>query len=199
MRKKISKQGFTLIEILLAMMIFAMLSLGAYQVLDGVMRNNKQNEKVLNRLGQIQRGMLVLEDDFRQITHRIGRAGSGESYAFQAKMGYAGSDDMGVTFIRSGWDNPNARLPRSELTRVAYRLVDNKLERVFYLYPDPVINAQEQVFPVFDEVESFKLRFYSQGAWLSSWTRKELPQGIEIILKLTDFGEIRRIFTIMGN
>lgn len=50
--------GFTLIEVLVAIMVFASLSLAAYQVVNQVQRSNQQSAEKTQRLQDIQRAMI---------------------------------------------------------------------------------------------------------------------------------------------
>lgn len=196
-----SKQrGFNLIELLLSIAIFSGLSIAAYQVLDGVMRSNRHSETKLDRLSEMQRAFFVIEDDFRQMVQTTGRVGSSQNQALIAAPGYAESEDFGLAFIRGGWSNPGARLPRSELTRVGYRVREKKLERLFFLYPDPVINSEPHQLEIMQDVTAFKIRFYNNGRWQTQWDPKnnKLPQGIELAITSEAFGTVRRIFTLAG-
>ncbi len=192
--------GFTLIELLVAIAIFSSLSIGAYQILDGVLRSNQHNKHKLERLNELQRAMLLIEDDFRQITPLTGRVESTQQIGFIAAPHFNDSEDGGIAFIRSGWRNPGARQPRSELTRVGYRLQNNQLQRLFYLYPDPVINAETKIMDILSDVTAFKLRFYGNGGWQKQWPTRtqKIPTGVEISLTLKDLGEIRRVFVTIG-
>jgi len=58
--------GFTLLEVLLAIAIFASLSLAAYEVLQGVLRNDEVTRNQVSRLGEVQRASAVLARDFQQ-------------------------------------------------------------------------------------------------------------------------------------
>ena len=88
-------------------------------------------------------------------------------------------------------------LVRSQLQKVGYRLRDNKLERLSFLYLDPVIGTEPIVTTVLDRVDGFKLRFFNGTAWLDEWTNTAtLPFGLEVELQLQDYGKIRRLFLI---
>ena len=65
--------AFTLLEVLLALVIFASLSLGAYQVLQGVMANDALTKVKGARLADLQRVFSLLERDFSQMVPRATR------------------------------------------------------------------------------------------------------------------------------
>ena len=70
--------AFTLLEVLLALVIFASLSLGAYQVLQGVITNDALTKVKGERLADLQRVFTLLERDFSQMVPRPMRI-NGES------------------------------------------------------------------------------------------------------------------------
>ncbi|MGL6171847.1 MAG: type II secretion system minor pseudopilin GspJ, partial [Vibrio sp.] len=62
--------GFTLIEVLVAIAIFASLSIGAYQVLNQVQRSNQISAERSARLTELQRALVIMDADFRQMALR---------------------------------------------------------------------------------------------------------------------------------
>ena len=191
--------GFTLLEVLLALVVFAGLSMTAYQVLQGVLKNDEITRSKVERLADVQRAVSTLERDFTQIIPRATRT-DGETSSkvvFQSVRYQMESDDWSLLFVRTGWLNPGGMLVRSQLQKVGYRLRDNKLERLSFLYLDPVIGTEPTVTTVLDRVEGFKLRFFNGTAWLDEWTNTAtLPFGLEVELQLKDYGKIRRLFLI---
>lgn len=190
--------GFTLLEVLLALVIFAMLSLSAYAVLQGVMRNDEISRAKITRLSELQRAFATLARDFTQIIPRPTRIdGEISNTLFQAERFQLTSDDWSVAFVRAGWFNPGGELRRSELQKVGYRLRQKTLERLTYLYPDAITGTEPTVTPLLSHVSAFTLRFYKNGEWLTQWsTPATLPAAIEITLTLDDYGTIRRLFLL---
>ena len=69
-----SKQrGFTLLELLIASIIFAIMAVMAYGGLDNVLSNSKASQQALSRLQQIQQSIAIISRDFSQLVPRAVR------------------------------------------------------------------------------------------------------------------------------
>ncbi|AFM59206.1 general secretion pathway protein J [Enterobacter cloacae subsp. dissolvens SDM] len=67
------QQGFTLLEIMIALTIFAVISTLAWQILDGAMRTSNATDVAAKQLNQLQRAYNLLERDFFQLQARAPR------------------------------------------------------------------------------------------------------------------------------
>jgi len=199
---KKSIKGFTLLEVLVAIMIFALLSLAAYQVLQGVLRSSEISKTHSERLTELQRAMLIIEQDFTQIVARKSRQegiDSEELRALTIGKGLFSSQDQGIEFNRLGWANPLNLLPRSNILRVRYILRDGQLQRLYFLYPDTVSGQQPEVQVLLKDIEKLSFRFWNNG-WKDNWLQAEaLPQGIEINFTSKYYADIRRVFLVASN
>lgn len=193
------QSGFTLLEVLVAIAVFAMLSISAYQVLNGVQRSDAQSREHNARLQEIQQALVMMDNDFRQIVARKVR-NQGEAPSdkiLQSSEYLLDSSSYGIIFPRLGWQNPQQMFPRGEVVKVGYRVVDDTLERVWFRYPDTVVGSEALVRPILSGVEKLSFRFYSDKKWLDSWNKKAaLPEGVSVQLTLKDFGEIERVYML---
>ncbi|EHA1098448.1 TPA: type II secretion system minor pseudopilin GspJ [Vibrio alginolyticus] len=190
-------KGFTLIEVLVSIAIFASLSVAAYQVVSQVQRSNALSQERTQRLNEIQRAMVMMDNDFRQMAMRQTRT-NGEEPASRLIFWsdyLLDSDTKGLMFARLGWHNPQQQFPRGEVTKVGYRLKEETLQRVWWRYPDTPVGQQGTVTPLLTQVESFDMRFYDGKQWKKEWAEeKALPKAVSVVLSLKDYGEIVRTY-----
>ncbi len=196
------QRGFTLLELLIASIIFAIMAIMAYGGLSNVIDNSKASEQALKRLRQIQQSVSVLNRDFSQIIQRDIR----DEYGNVQPYLMAGNNiDMLVEFTRGGRVNP-ANLLRSSLLRVAYRFEDEKLIRLQWPYLDRAQEAEPKETVILDIIDSVTLRFLDQnGEWHEQWPPLSAGAGgatvtelfaMEIVMQLNDWGEIRRLYAM---
>ncbi|EPC6044383.1 type II secretion system minor pseudopilin GspJ [Serratia ureilytica] len=197
--KRALQRGFTLVEMLLAIALFAMLSLTALTVFRGVLKNDEITQRKSTQLTQLQRALAIVE---RDLTQAQARAPTGDKrwpaapeFAVLQTAGEEGGDFQ-LLLIRNGWPNPQARLPRATQERVAYRYRQGRLERLSYPNLSSPQAAARGVL-LLSEVTRFQLRFYRQGEWLTAWRAGGLlPQAVEIVIDTPALGEVRRIVTL---
>ncbi|WP_070968243.1 type II secretion system minor pseudopilin GspJ [Vibrio sonorensis] len=201
---KTRQQGFSLIEVLIAIAIFASLSLGAYQVVNQVQRSNELSADRSERIKGLQRAFVYLDNDFRQMAVRQYRTNGEEptKQLVQWKENLLDSDSYGLMFVRTGWQNPAQQFPRGEVTKVGYRMRDNVLERVWWRYPDTTVAQEPIVFPLVDKVTDFSMRFNDGNQWTEKWGEdnpeheNRLPKAVELRLELEDYGVIERVYLV---
>ena len=200
----IKQQGFTLLELLIASIIFAIMAVMAYGGLDNVMSNSESAQQALKRLQQIQQSVSVLNRDFSQIVPRPVRDEFGNLQPFLS----AGNNiDNLIELSRGGRVNP-ANLLRSSLLRIAYQFDDEKLVRLQWPQMDRAQETEAKKTVLLDNLDEVTIRFLDQNAeWQEQWPPLNATSvagsdnatelvGIEIVLQLKDWGEIRRLYAM---
>lgn len=198
-------QGFTLLEVLIAVAIFVVvgaLAMGGYNELikqsDIVERSNVRSR-------QVQSGIQRIVQDFATLEPRPVREPLGES--FQPALRADARTEQLAEFTHSSWSNP-AGLPRSTLQRVMYRMEDNKLRRDYWYVLDRTMAGEPASAVLIDKVERASLRFLdSNRRWHEQWpplgysapdVLRLRPVAVEITLELEDWGEIKRLIEVSG-
>ncbi len=201
--------GFTLLEVLVAIAIFALASAMAYGSLDQVLRARDRLEEERGFWQALTLVMLRLEQDIGQARNRGVRDTDGRLLPpLQGQPADSlGSGAPGLELTHGGVLLSGEGL-RSDLQRVAYRLEDGVLKRYIWGQLDRAPRSQPIETPLLTGVEEFRARFYDpNGAWTDTWPppatagtpagqQPEPPRGVEIRLTLTGRGEFTRLFVI---
>ncbi len=193
-------RGFTLLELLIAIALFALLGVGTYRLLDSVLRVDEATRLQEQRLRELTRGMAAFERDLRQVLARPVRAPYGDSLA--ALLG-EGRERQTLEFTRTGWRNPTDS-PRSRLQRVRWEVRDGYWERRYWPVLDQAQDSQPQVQQVLDGVSGWQVRYLDQdGNWQDSWpggvdeqSLGTLPRAVELRLEHRHYGVLRRLFRL---
>lgn len=191
-------RGFTLLEMLIAIAIFAMLGLTANAVLQTVMRNDEVTQDFAARLKGMQQGFGAINRDLAQMVARTPRLleGGRSNTIFQAAPNLLDSQSQGLSFYRLGWLNPEGILPRGSIQAVAYVQVEDRLERWYYPYPDPELGAEPEKTVLMDKVLEVKYAFFINDNWESATDGTAMPRAIAMEVELDGLGIITRKFLL---
>jgi general secretion pathway protein J len=182
----IRQKGFTLLETMLALFIFSMLSMLAYQILSGALKTNERTQVTLQRMNALQRTMGMLERDILQSLPRVPRGAE--------KIWH--QDENGFAFTTQSRPNAWGLCCSPEILRVSWQLQSGTLHRLVQRAVDVPADSEPLDAPLLDNVEKMSLRFYQQGWKTTPDSQQPLPSGIEITLVLKDFGAINRMFVL---
>ncbi|MFC4863958.1 type II secretion system minor pseudopilin GspJ [Pseudomonas sp. MAHUQ-62] len=196
--------GFTLLELLIAIAIFALLAIGTWRMLGAVLDSDEATRLQEQQLRELVRGISAFERDVRQVISRPIRDAYGESRA--ALLGEQSGDGDSLELTRSGWRNPTGT-QRSRLQRVRWQLSGERLERRYWTVLDQAQDSLPRVQNALDGVTSMKLRYMDDsGDWQDSWPPAglsdderldRLPRALEITLQHRRYGELRRVLRLM--
>lgn len=166
--------GFTLLEVLVALAIFAVLGVMAYGGLETVLDTRTQVEAKAARLAALQMVYSRMEQDIQQTVPRTIRDNYGDPRP--ALIGGTGQQPS-LELTRGGWTNPTGEL-RSTLQRVAYGLESGRLVRLSWMVLDRAPDSKPYKQVMLDGVKEFRVRFLAQnGVWSDSWPPLGVPNG----------------------
>lgn len=198
------QQGFTLLELLVALAVFAIMAAAAYSSLRSILYTEAAVKAEARRLGQVQMAFFLMERDIGQILPR----GIRDEYDEEQPPLQSGKllGDL-LIFTRTGWDNPLG-LSRSNLQRLAYRFEQGQLFRVFWDTLDRSGSSKPQASLLLDGLQDVRVRFLNdEDKWEKEWPPKEeeleaeskpkLPRAVEVTVVLNDWGEITRLFPLL--
>lgn len=225
-RTVFQEQGFTLLEVLIALVISALIAVMAFESLNAADAGATRTNEVLTEINRLDRAWQIIAADLR---HVIPPAAADRNTVFQAESLRSSGEDadqLVLLFKRRGWVN-FSNLPRSDLQMVSYRVVDGQLWRDFApernLELADVDMEDDDAFHqlLLEEVEDLQLRMLYQGAitskgksaledreysedWLQKWpdnnqqgaSAQDLPLAVEITLELKGAGSSVRLFAM---
>lgn len=195
------RSGFTLIEMLVALAVFAVIGLMSNRLLIQIIDMEEITKVRGERLVEVQRAVEIIRRDIQQLAYRDVRDEFGDSHpGFEI-------DEFGVLQLtRRGWANPLGQ-PRPELQRVAYARVDDALFRLYW----PVLDRARDSRPIrqlllADVTEMDVLAVDSAGVEHRFWP----PEGdsaaankglaaVVVQMTLPPYGDIERLWTVPTN
>lgn len=194
--------GFTLLELLISLAIFSVVSIMAFSGFRAVQTTTEHVDAAASELAKLQTIFLLIGRDMQQIIDRPIRDEFGD--AKPAFVGAASGFGNLLEFTRAGWVNPLGTA-RSNLQRVAYGIKDDSLVRFTWPMLDRVQGATPREAVLLKEIKGFELRFLGfNGEYASEWPPQTLngvappalPRAIEVTLEVTGWGKLKRLYAI---
>ena len=136
-----SEYGFTLLELMVAMAIFAMLAVAGWQVFDGVNRARERAQVHADNLATLQYAYLQLQQDMAQVipyqapnANELNSRPTSTNEPSNEVMPepYMSVDDERVDFVRFNDPDPRYQISDS-VQRIEYVFADNRLIRRQYV------------------------------------------------------------------
>lgn len=197
MREKMgSNKGFTLIEILIALSIFAVLASLTSSVLYYAFNTNTRLNTHLDRINSIQLAVSLMQQDLSQTLNRAVRRQD-----MQLSPAWAGQPQY-LEFTRDGMPNPKGLEKRSTLKRIAYACKEGKLLRRTWRTLDSVNSAAYEEKILLPSLTSCHFSYFNQNLQLlSEWPEQHqepFPKAVQIDITIPALGAMSLLFLIPG-
>ena len=192
-----ASSGFTLLELIVAVAVFAVVATLAYSGVDLMLRSRASLEGEADRQRAVELAVLGLERDLRQALARPVRGPYGEEQP--ALAGSASAAEWTVLDLTSSRDGVHP-----VAGRVRYTVVDGALWRA----RDPVLDRSPRESArsrrVLEDVQRMSWRYVASARQrLDQWPPRtgitapeRLPRAVEVTLILEDRGEISRLIEL---
>jgi general secretion pathway protein J len=193
------QRGFTLVEMLVALTIFALMSVLAYRGLATVMQTREHLTEDNRRWRDIALTLAQLELDMGLAVDRPVR-GNGD-LPLPALVGNpqtVNADDAQLSFSRMGMAWQTSVL--ADVQRHGYRLNNGTLEQLVWPVLDRAPLSEPVVNVLLERVNRFELRYLDgSGNWQPRWPLSgmtALPAALEVVLELDGGTTVTRVFAL---
>lgn len=212
MRKGSAQRGVTLPELLVALLVFAMISSAGVYALRLAVDGREQLESSDTKLREWQLARLTIRQDLAQIARRVVRDefGDAQAGAFMGGIGFAGrapvqGETLLAGFVRRGWTNPESAVPRSTLQYVEYLLKGDDIVRRTRPYLDDARDQPHTDRILFADIRNAELSFLAgetadglqwSEVWPAPGARGFAPQAMRLVFETERLGEVEQLFWI---
>jgi len=208
-------RGFTLVEVMVALGIFALIGIASYRVLSSVSQADERLKAHGEELRAINRAFWLMQQDMEQLAQRPVRAPDGSEQPWLRVT----QDDPPLQFTRTGRSNPLG-LPRSDLQRVMYRVdrhPDHERvgspyyhdERHYLLrYSWPMLDgagdwSQALVQVILPDIDKLSVTVLTKNGPQLQWPPEqsggqapEIPLALQLRLTHAEWGEVQRTYKV---
>jgi general secretion pathway protein J len=201
-------RGFTLIEVIVALSIFAVLSIIGYKGVSSLIQTKERVEVEDSKWQQLILFFDRFESDVKQSVNRPIRARDDNvEPAWFGRPTFTGED--GAQLVLSRFGDPEQSGFLMDTRRIGYRLHDGAVELLFWPSLDAAPSAKPEVFKVLTHVAQMTLSYLSaDGRWLNSWPdlaptsqptsqqKSFAPAAVQLLIKLESGEIVTRIFAL---
>lgn len=189
-------KGFTLLEVLIALFIFTMVSIIMASGLRAVVNSQAVTDKQADKLANLQLTFLLLSRDIEQAINRPITGAKGN-----VEPSLVGTPTL-LAFTHAGMANPEGQLQRSTLQRTQYALTNHDLVRKTW----PVLDQTAKTLPdsrvLLDALSDVRFEYLDfQGKFNNNWpmagqSQSALPKGIRVHLTIKNWGKITQFYLL---
>jgi general secretion pathway protein J len=195
--------GFTLLEVLLALTIAALLAITGYRGLSLLLDSDQRLAEQSRQWRSLDQFFARIESDLRKAVPRGVRGPAGDEPALLLTAGNADSGAYAtlLRFSRAGGESGGAGVGAGQ--RIEYRLRGNSIELAYWPYLDNPPGSEPIGYTLLDGVASFRVRSYTpRSQWADSWPLAAgadvniLPRALRIELQLASGETLDRWITL---
>lgn len=194
-----TQRGFTLLELMVAISITAVIGLMSATILNTMIDNNNQVQTQHKALVQLERALQIFRDDVEQMVMRpvIKTIYNDQSFVPSIDQSQLISDGVRIEFSRYS-RYPGAQKIQQRLSRVRYQLDDGQLVRESIAVANPASNQDWQRLVLLQQVEQLQLEFlYDRWeSYLLLGTKN--PRAVRIRLDTQRWPNITVVASISG-
>jgi general secretion pathway protein J len=194
--------GLTLIELVVAIALLAIMTVMAYRALDSISRAGDRTKEQSERWRDITMFFERFGADVGQAVSRPIRAGDGTLVAeWIAQPAAMLPTDAGDDKVSAQLEFTRKSSPGRDEIRIGFRLNKGRIELLNWHVLDRAPSSTADVVPLLDGVKTMHLGFLDKiGAWHENWpigdVTQPLPRAVAIELTLADDTVLNRVFAL---
>ena len=193
-----NERAFTLIELLIALAIFSIMSVTSYVGLQNFLAMRQSLEAHEDAFAELQAAIMLIEADVENLAARSIRDELGDRVAaFDSK----GQMEVGLTRFRPGLP---IEFEPSDLLRVNYFVENNQLVRRAWSALDRTPDTPYQDRVLLSDVSGINWRFMA-ASWSNYWpenddpvSMRRLPRAVEVTISLGDGRSVTRLMRVIN-
>jgi len=196
--------GFTLVEMLVALFIFAIISAAGVGIVTYGIDAKAATAQATDRLRDVQIARAMLKADLAQPVMRQVRDAYGDNRlpVFSGGITRQGDGTL-MSFVRGGWANPGLAEDRSDLQFVQYAVKDDRLIRRSRSRLDATVNTPDEERVLLSGVSNVEIRFYKAGQWADRFGtglkgQMDLPDAVALDMDVQGIGHLTQLFLVRG-
>lgn len=198
-----SNRGFTMLEMIVAIAIFAIIAAISYSALNNFLDARAHINSRNERLRALQTMFVLLEQDLRYAVNRTVRNEYGDvepAFIGRADEALAAGEQLRLTTVRPAPGSAGLH----QVTRVAWRLNDGELHRVAWRVLDRDIDSVEYQRRLMGNIDDFEIMYFSfdpnaelraDSEWVGDAT---LPAGVAVTVLPEGDAAYQRVFEVAG-
>lgn len=197
MRNKILfHKGFTLLEILIALFVFTVISLILTSALHNVIAIQSGTESHAERLRKLQLLLLMISRDVEQSVNRPVMNASGKE-----ESAFIGTSH-GFIFTHAGLANPLGTAAKSTLQRTGYQWKSGTLSRVTWDALDQAPESKSHKRELSADITNANFEYLDKdGRFRSDWPlegqdSQPLPRAVRVNLTILEWGKLSQLYVI---
>jgi general secretion pathway protein J len=193
--------GFSLVEVLIALFITAVLAGLGSSLLLGTLGGGERLEQVAGDARSLELAHATLKTDLAQLAARPTRLPDGRTRDWTFAGGAFDAGGALLAFARAGWDNPDGAEPRGSIVYVEYRLEEDRLVRRSWVRADPTERTPMVERVLLTRVATAQVSFARRGVWADAFLAepeggrsRQFPDLVALDLEIEGLGEVRQVF-----
>lgn len=196
-----NEAGFSLVETLVATVVFALVSAAGVMLLSGYQDGRLGLQVADDRLAELETARALLRMDMMMAVDRPVRdALGGGTTGFEG--GSFLPNGIVMRFVRSGDMGALMHGNKTALQRIDYRLEGGALVRRSYAQTDITLDTPSSDITLLSNIETLNIRYEAEGIWVDEWGNSSiiapLPKLAEFKLQFKNGRDLDLMFLVGG-